>query len=591
MLRETLPLHSPRDRKNSEFVMEALPPLHMSKMSNSKSALGHIREFTELPAFHAVLSHGVKPVLQLHADKKQSIFVVASEDKTFYILSLLREQSSPMWFHIIEQAKRNGYKFGGSYTAEAEVLGILVREYGDADGNSTRKQKQQDKEVFESIIAGSDQIEWFRQQISLCMKLGATDIHIEVRGDLAALRIRRDGIMRLIRQYPATLCTKALAAYYTLLAEERSRSEVAFNVHSIQSAMIPLVVDGRGISLRYQSHPSVGGYEVVIRILKTDQHTSSKPPDLMQLGYTADQVETLHEALGSSSGGVFIAGITGSGKTTTLSSMLSRLAREGNRKIVAIEDPVEYVVPGVSHLSIQRSAQGGQGTATDNPFSASMMAFLRMDPDIGMFGEIRDSVSGNMAYTAIQTGHKLLTTVHATSAIGIVARLASPQIGLQRSDICTPEFFSALVYQTLVPLNCPHCKVAAKEVMSEQDLAQYGRLFGLDPATMCSASPDGCAQCCPPDMAKSKDGHNGIKGMKVSAEVLVPSNDLWDLMRHNEDLKARDLWRKQQDQGYDQSQMNGKPSWAHTLYDISRGLVDPYYFEHIYGLASQLAKR
>lgn len=571
--------------------MAALPYILPTKTMNSTLLLGHLREFTDVPPFSAVLSHGAKPLLQLHADKKNSIFVIANADKQFFVLSLQREQGTPMWFHVVDQGKRNGYKFSGSYICEPDVLSILLREHADSDIGSARKQKQQDKEVFESIIAGSDVIEWFRQQVSLCMRLGATDIHIEVRGDLASLRIRRDGIMRLIRQYPAALCTKALAAYYTLLAEERSRSEVAFNVLSIQSAMIPLVVDGRGISLRYQSHPSVGGYEVVVRILKTDQHSSSKPPDLEQLGYTQDQVETLYEALGSSAGGIFIAGITGSGKTTTLSSMLSRLAREGNRKIVAIEDPVEYIVPGVSHLSIQRSMQGPQGSATDNPFSASMMAFLRMDPDIGMFGEIRDSVSGGMAYTAIQTGHKLLTTVHATSGIGIVSRLASPQIGLQRSDICTPEFFSALVYQTLVPLNCPHCKVPAKGAMNASNLSQYEILFGLNPDTIFCASQGGCLHCCPPDMAANKQGHNGIKGMKVSAEVLVPDNDLWDLMRRNEDLKARQLWRAQQSSRYDQSSMAGKPSWAHTLYDISCGLVDPYYFEHIYGLPTQLAKR
>lgn len=571
--------------------MSSLPSSAPAKVLNSTSLLGHIREFTDVPKFTNVLSHGARPQIQLHADKRSNIFVVASENKSFHVISLMREQGTPMWFHVVDQAKRSGYRFAGSYTCEADVLNILVREHSDVEVGSARKQKQQDKEVFDSIIAGSDLIEWFSQQISASMKLGATDIHIEVRGDLATMRIRRDGIMRLLRQFPASMCTKALAAYYTLLAEERSRSEVAFNVLSIQSAMIPLVVDGKGISLRYQSHPSVGGYEVVLRILKTDQAQSSNPLDVGRLGYTTDQVETLHEALGASSGGIFVAGITGSGKTTTLSAMLTRLAREGNRKIVAIEDPVEYIVPGVSHLSIQRSAQGSQGSATDNPFSASMMAFLRMDPDIGMFGEIRDSISAGMAYTAIQTGHKLLTTVHATSALGIVARLASPQIGLQRSDICTPEFFSALVYQSLVPLNCPQCMVPARQVMSSQQLSQYESLFSMNPETMRCASAEGCPNCCPPEMSKGKDGHNGIKGMKVSAEVLVPDTELWDLMRRGEDLKARDLWRSSQTSGYNQSNMTGKPSWAHTLYDISCGLVDPYYFEHIFGLPNQLAKR
>lgn len=554
-------------------------------------SLGHIQVFNEVPSFEAVLSHGSRPALQLHPDKQNSILVATLAHKRFIIISLVREQGTPVWLHVANQAKQLGYSPAGAYSCAPEILSLLVREHSDSNANRDRNQKQQDKEVFDNIISGSEQIEWFRQEIKLCMQMGATDIHIEARGEIASMRIRRDGIMRLIRQYPTALCTKALAAYYTLLAEERSRSEVAFNVHSIQSAMIPLKIDGQGIALRYQSHPSVGGYEVVIRILKTDQSSQSAPLNLEKLGYTNDQVETLFEALGSSAGGVFIAGITGSGKTTTLSAMLTRLASEGNRKIISIEDPVEYVVPGVSHLSIQRSASGSQGSATENPFSASMMAFLRMDPDIGMFGEIRDAISGSMAYTAIQTGHKLLTTVHATSALGIVARLASPQIAMQRGDICTPEFFSALVYQSLVPLNCPHCNVAAKEVMSAAQLKLYEQHFKLDPDTLRCASHEGCDHCCPPGIEKNVTGHNGIKGMKVSAEVLVPDDELWGLLRRNEDLKARDYWRKQQTHGFSDSNMRGKPSWGHTLYDMSCGRVDPYYFEHIFGSPTQLAKR
>ncbi len=558
---------------------------------NAMKTKGHIREYADAPKFSIVLSHGKKSLLKLNADKQNTIFIVAREDKHFNVISLEREQGSPIWHYLIEQARRNDFIYDGSYSCDPDVLLMLIKDSISSESNSLVKQKQLDKEVFDRMIAGSEQIEWFKLQIKMCMDMGATDIHVEVRGELASIRIRRDGIMRLIRQYPAEICTSALSAYYTLLAEERSRSEVAFNVNSIQTAMIPLVVDGRSISLRYQSHPSVGGYEVVMRILKTDQNANSKPLELSQLGYTADQIETLYEALGSAAGGVFIAGITGSGKTTTLSAMLTRLAREGNRKIISIEDPVEYIVPGVSHLSIQRSAQNSQGSITENPFSASMMAFLRMDPDIGMFGEIRDSISGSMAYTAIQTGHKLLTTVHATSALGIVSRLCSPQIGLQRADICTPEFFSALVYQSLVPLNCEHCKVPASEVMSFEHLEQYSKLFELDPSLFYSASTEGCSHCCPSDMKKSRDGHNGIKGMKVSAEVVVPDSTLWNLLRHNEDIKAREYWRSQQNEHFSNSIMNGKPSWGHTLYDMSVGLVDPYYFEHIYGKPSQLGKR
>jgi len=571
--------------------MNAPVRLQAPRVSAAQNSLGHIQRFSEVPDFETVLTHGVEPELSLREEKKHSMMAVSLHGNSFCIISMRREQGTPVWFHLIEQGKREGYTFAGYYTCDSDVLSSLLQRYADAGAEDRRKRNEGNQAVIEQVVGGSDQINWFRHLVKLCMDLGTTDMHIETRGAASKVRIRRDGVMREIREYPSDICTAALAAWYTLAAEERSRSEVAFNVHSVQSAMIPLVIDGRSVSLRYQSHPAVSGYDVVIRILKTDSHTSSTPPTLELLGYTQDQVDVLLKALASSNGGIFIAGITGSGKTTTLSAMLSRLAREGTRKIISIEDPVEYIVPGVSHLSIQRSLAGGLGTAADNPFTASMMAFLRMDPDIGMFGEIRDSISAQMAYTAIQTGHKLLTTVHATSALGIVARLTSPQVGLLRQDICVPEFFSALVYQALVPKNCPECKAPAKDVLTADHLNLYEQLFEIDPTTMYCASENGCSNCCPPDMKQNEGGHNGIKGMKVSAEVVKPEVGLLDLLRHNEDVKAHEYWRRMQTHRFDQPQMRGKPSWAHTLYDVTCGVVDPYYFEHVYGHPSQLMGR
>lgn len=561
-------------------------PARASAVQNMQ---GHIQRYAEVPVFEAILTHGPHPVMKLLDDKKQCMLAGLLPGKDFCVISIQREQGSPAWFHLIEQGKELGFGFAGYYTCDEDVMATILQRFnGNTANDQRRRQNEGNQAVIDRVVGESEHIHWFRQLVRTCMELQATDIHIEVRGQAADIRIRRDGIVRQIKEYPADICTQAVAACYTLLAEERSRSEVAFNVNSVQSAMIPMDLGERQVSLRYQSHPSVGGYEVVIRILKTDSHAQSEALTLEKLGYTPDQIDILLKALASSVGGVFIAGVTGSGKTTTLSAMLSRLAREGSRKIIAIEDPVEYIVPGVTHLSIQRSMSGPQGGVTDNPFYASMMAFLRMDPDIGMFGEIRDTISAQMAYTAIQTGHKLLTTVHATSALGVVARLTSPQIGLQRNDICVPDFFSALVYQALVPLNCQFCMVPATTVIDAAHLQLYERLFQLDPSRMNCASPQGCPKCMPEGMKKNPLGHNGIRGMKVSAEVITPDIELLDLLRRYEDLRARDLWRGQTQQAFTEPVMRGKPSWAHTLYDVSQGIVDPYFFEHIYGHPSLL---
>ncbi len=547
---------------------------------------GHIASCMELPAFQSVLSHGTRPKLVLPSDKQQSLIALEQSGGSFLVLGTALEQGSPAWFSLIEQGKRAGLSFQGFYTCETNVLQQLAQELQDSTQNKARAKRMEDNAVIQTIVSESEQIDWFRNLVMQCVDLGATDIHLEISAEFASVRIRRDGLMRTIGAHPAHTVTHALSACYTLLAEDRSRSEVAFNLHAIQSAMIPLQIRGRNYVLRYQSHPTVGGFEAVLRILKND--TQSRAPTLDKLGYADSQIDRLVEALGTASGGLFIAGITGSGKTTTLSAMLGKLAADGQRKIISIEDPVEYQVNGVSHLSVQRSSYTNSDS---NPFAPSMLAFLRMDPDIGMFGEIRDHISGQMAYTAIQTGHKLLTTVHATSALGIVSRLCSPQIGMLRSDICNVDFLSALVYQALVPLNCPHCKVPATQALSAKQLQAYETLFQMDVRAFQTASSNGCSHCCPPGLTLNKNGHNGVSGMKVSAEVIEPDSTLLDLLRANEDLKARAYWRGQQTSRYDEPDMRGKPAWAHTLFDMSQGLIDPYYFEHVFGPPALLATR
>lgn len=337
------------------------------------------------------------------------------------------------------------------------------------DINSMSKEKarqvMQDAEVVNNLVNNSAPIGWFKDLLASVMLIGASDIHLEYRGPRTNVRVRLDGLMRDYTAVPRQIAVDGASAVFNIVAEEHSRSEGAFNESLAQQAMIPLNIGSELVNLRFQSHPAVEGFDVVMRILRTNNSERSKKLDLNRLGYTHSQVDLINLALGSAWGGVFIAGVTGSGKTTTLNAMLKQLAQIGNRKIISIEDPVEYQVEGVSHFSIQRKVTGDEAS---NPFKGAMMAFLRMDPDVGMFGEIRDQLSAEMALNAIQTGHKILTTVHATSALGIVGRLTSKSLGLLRENVCTPEFISTLVYQVLTPINCPDCKVLALDVMPEQ---------------------------------------------------------------------------------------------------------------------------
>jgi general secretion pathway protein E len=537
-----------------------------------------IKNFKDLPAYAGLLSHGNAAEIKLPDDKRREIVALSDKEGGFFLLATEHERNSITWYDVVNTLKQKGRKLRGQATVTPEIIDLVLYEE-DHLGVEAAEHMQQDAAVMKSILAESAPIDWFKSTLAACMKLGASDVHFEVREQTVLIRLRLDGIMRVMTSAPARVAIDGISACYNLMAQEGSRSEVAFNPAVAQVAMIPMSIAGQIITLRFQSHPEVEGFDVILRILRTSRPTSGSNLSLDKLGYTPSQVKLLNAAVGTAWGGIFVAGVTGSGKTTTLNTMLTQLARAGNRKIISIEDPVEYQVNGVSHLSVQRQSSN----ASANPFQGAMMAFLRMDPDIGMFGEIRDALSAEMAMAAIQTGHKILTTVHATSAIGVVGRLTSKIVGLPRESVCNPEFISALVYQVLTPLNCPHCKVPAAEMMAPEDLQPYTEVFGLDTSGFFCASNEGCPHCRKVGIDYTDTVRLGIKGVKVHAEVLVPDEDMLLLLIQGKDIEARRAWRARRKTPYHDPDMDGKEAWGHALYDMSQGSVDPYYFELGFG--------
>jgi type II secretory ATPase GspE/PulE/Tfp pilus assembly ATPase PilB-like protein len=541
------------------------------------SALLHYSNFKDLPAYTSLLTHGLSAAITL-AENKQRHLAALGKNGGFILLSTPEERLSVTWYHVVTTLKAKGYKFKGQATVTPEIINLLLYDQDNQDSEAS-KQTDQDAQVVQNILADSVPIEWFKNTLHACMQLNASDLHFELRGSTAKLRVRLDGIMRVMTAVPLRIALDGISACYNLVAQEGSRSEVAFNIGVAQVAMIPLLIHGEQITLRFQSHPAVDGLDVILRILRGTRADQAELLKLERLGYTDSQTKLLMEAVGTAWGGIFVAGVTGSGKTTTLNTLLTQLARPGNRKIISIEDPVEYQVEGVSHLSVQR-----QGTDDrSNPFLVAMMAFLRMDPDVGMFGEIRDAVSAEMAMAAIQTGHKILTTVHATSAVGVIGRLTSKALGLNRESICNPEFLSALVYQVLTPLNCPHCKVPAASVMTPASLQTYQDIFALDTRQFFCASDKGCSHCRKPGIDYKNSERVGVRGVKVHAEVLVPDLELLLLLSQGKDIEARRVWRNRRNTAFDNPEMHGKEAWGHALYDMSQGLVDPYYFELNFG--------
>ncbi|WP_218151225.1 GspE/PulE family protein [Roseateles sp. YR242] len=569
--------------------MDATSPAAAAAPGSSR----HITDYAQLPPYDHVLSVVSDNVMagkeerqvRVSREKEHKLLALALPAQRFLVLSTEDELRSPDWYHVVQASKRLGFDFTGFYTATPEIFELIAYRTqhrvlgGEAEGESAR--------AIETMVANSSPLEWFRSIIHRCLIAGASDLHLEVRGEIGRARVRLDGLMRSLGSFPARIVMDGISAAYTVLAEENSRSEVAFNGSVPQGAMIPLDLPDQRLTLRYQSHPAVGGMDVVMRILRSNHAARTAQLTLERLGYTPWQVERLHDALSSAWGGIFVAGITGSGKTTTLNTMLAYLARDGTRKLITIEDPVEYELSGASHLSVQRGAL--EADVGSNPFHGAMLSFLRMDPDVGLFGEIRDSLSANMAQVAIQTGHKILSTVHATSALGVVNRLNSHIVGLHREDLCSPEFISALVYQVLVPLNCEHCKVPARSIMTSEALSLYENSFGIPTENIFCASDAGCPHCRKPMIDYSQSVRNGTMGLKVGAEVIVPDLRLLELLLQRRDLEAKRYWRSRRTAPFTDPDMDGKEAWGHVLYDLSQGRVDPFYFERAFGHASLLA--
>lgn len=256
-------------------------------------------------------------------------------------------------------------------------------------------------------VRADDMLAYLVQQAH---RLGSSDIHLEPQTNNTRVRFRVDGVLHKIAELPPD-------RYRILIAAVASASNVSTSSDDAQQGHISQKVkmaDGKDVdvNVRVETVPGVNGMEVVMRLFNMDQSMYS----LDRLGLSPEQRAVVDAIIAKPSGLVMVVGPTGSGKTTTLYSMLNSLNSE-ERKIITVEDPVEYQFPGISQLSI--NSKNSQGTS----FAEKLRAILRLDPDIIMVGEIRDSDTAKTALQAALTGHLVLSTFHASSASAALTRI------------------------------------------------------------------------------------------------------------------------------------------------------------------------
>lgn len=275
--------------------------------------------------------------------------------------------------------------------------------------------KTQDELLINQVSSTLDQVradDMLAYLVNQAHQLNASDIHLETQSNYARVRLRIDGVLHPIarltfEKYRLLVAVIASAANVSTNADEAQQGHISQTVKMADETEV-------SVNLRVETVPTINGIDVVMRVFNMD-HTMY---NLDRLGLSPEQRAVVDDIITKPSGLVMVVGPTGSGKTTTLYSMLNSLTSD-ERKIITIEDPVEYQFPGITQISVKSSEQGD-----DKSFANKLRAVLRLDPDTVMVGEIRDNDTARTALQASLTGHLVMCTFHASSASAALTRLA-----------------------------------------------------------------------------------------------------------------------------------------------------------------------
>jgi general secretion pathway protein E len=349
------------------------------------------------------------------------------------------------------------------------------------------------------LASGAPVVRAVNDLIEKAVELRASDIHIEPFRNGLTVRMRVDGLLRAVPAPPQVL-PQALVSRVKILAglniaERRLPQDGAARLQAARA----------DLDIRVATMPTQHGEAVVMRLLPRDRGLL----DIPKLGLAPSDEKKVRRFLDLPHGMIVVTGPTGSGKTTTLATMLSVL-NSPSRKILTIEDPVEYEIPGIN----QSQVKPGIGLT----FATAMRSFVRQDPDVIMVGEIRDAETASIAIHAALTGHLVLTTLHTETSTAAVPRL----IDLGVEAFLLKSTLRAVIAQRLVRLLCDRCKTQRKLIEADFDADPRLATLGFKSGETVF-SPKGCERC----------GGVGYRGRSGVFEVLDVTGEVRDLIGPN----------------------------------------------------------
>ena len=384
----------------------------------------------------------------------------------------------------------------GSFEDIATVLGARLEEKAAHAETATLARADDDVESLRDLASGAPVVRAVNDLLERAVDLRATDIHIEPFVSGLVIRMRVDGLLRVIPT-PAGALPQAVISRVKILA--------GLNIAERrlpQDGAARLRIGRTEVDIRVATMPTQHGESAVMRLLPKDRGLL----DICKLGMASADEARITRLLALPHGMIVITGPTGSGKTTTLATMLSIL-NEPSRKILTIEDPVEYEIQGINQSQVK--------PAIGLTFATALRAFVRQDPDVIMVGEVRDAETAHISVHAALTGHLVLTTLHTETAASALPRL----LDLGVEGFLLASTLRGVIAQRLVRILCDRCK--RPHALTKEDFdadPRYGAL-GFKSGEMLH-TPVGCDRC-------SGTGYRGRNGV---FEIIEMNQELRSLI-------------------------------------------------------------
>ncbi len=393
-------------------------------------------------------------------------------------------------------------------TLEEEVGSAIEKIEKDDKAEEKKEEESETAKEFRELAEEAPVVRMVGVIIRQAVEGDASDIHIEPSKEKLKIRFRVSGKLYSSLFLPMKIHPAIVARIKILsglrIDERRLSQDGRFSTN----------IDGKNIDFRVSTLPTTEGEKVVIRVLDSEKAIM----EMEELGLAKSNLESAKKAVAKPNGIILVTGPTGSGKTTTLYSLLKSLNQEGVN-IITLEDPVEYYMEGVNQSQVKPDI--------GYTFAKGLRQILRQDPDIIMVGEIRDEETAELAIHAALTGHIVLSTLHTNSATGAVPRLIDMGI---KTFLISPSL-NCVMAQRLVAKLCPHCR---KEVTAEKDVEKFIKEeLSKNPSLKTPSSfklykPVGCNKC-------GDEGYNGRIGI---FEVMNINEDLQKIISENPDKSS-----------------------------------------------------